>query len=492
MTRPAAVTGSLLLPAGDGRAGVWAERLELPNPSYVAWKRHKKGKEPEKTVHPLILQDGGPWAGGFAVPRNAPNAMGSGADRRVTPEADALTFAGEVREYQIGAVSNAIAAGEGLIISPTGSGKSAMGCRLMCEYPTPALVICHSKDLALQWEKEVLAFTGESVAFIGFGFGKKRSGDATTARVVVASRATLGRLSWWDIFQKWGKRFGLVIVDECHRAGSAQYMKILAALPARHRFGVTATGQRSDGLWKWVLWSLGPVVAEVDHRELEAAGKILRPRVRFWEAPALVLSDALMKRARRGLHIAISRGAVKGASTFDEAVAAKGFTWLAHLEPHERAQALAEDRGRNGGLVVEARLLAEQGRVILALTQLVSHCYELAEMMCAAGLDAVALVGEMKVEDRALILGRLRDGSVQVVVATSLADEALDVPRVDTAMLIRPTQLDGPTCQKIGRIVRPHEGGQPALVLDVCDKYTTYRRYSAARKRLYRGRGWLS
>ena len=67
MSAPAAVCGALLLPPGDARAPRWVARLSLPNPAYVAWLRHGKGSQPDKTVSPIVRQDGGPWKGGSLV-----------------------------------------------------------------------------------------------------------------------------------------------------------------------------------------------------------------------------------------------------------------------------------------------------------------------------------------------------------------------------------------------------------------------------------------
>jgi len=444
---PAAVCGALVYPPGDKRTEAWAKRLSLPNPAYVAWLRHNKGREPRHTVSPLVQMDGGAWRGGFAVPRCAPGAAGSGADRMVSPPAERVTFKGDLRVYQSKAVDDTVSAGGGLVVMPTGAGKTVVGCALISRHDTPALILVHTRDLADQWVARARDFLGVECGVVGYG--KKAPPD--DARVVIGSMQTMGRWGFWKTHQ-FGQRFGLVMVDEVHHSPCVTYLGILAGLPGRHRIGLTATPERMDGLSPWMTWSLGEVVAEVDHRELEDSGAVLKPRIRWWQAPAVDLED---------------------------------------MEAHERAAKLADDDGRNGGLIFEARLLVEQNRVVLMLVKLVDHAHQLAEGLQVAGVRASALVGDVKPKERAAILGRMRSGDVDVVVATSLADEGLDAPRVDTVVLTEPTRNVGRVLQRIGRALRPHEDGQEPLIVDVVDTWGPYRGYAKAREKVYRGRGWL-
>ena len=448
MSGPAAITGGLLLPPNDPRATEWARRLSLPNPKYIAWLRHQKGKEPAKTLSPVSVQDAGPWKGGAIVPRCAERA--AGADRMVAPAGDALSFLGTLRPYQSAVVDAATERGSGVIVAPTGAGKTCIGCALMSAHDTPALVLVHSRDLADQWVERVRQFLGVEAGIVGYG--KRKNGEpGDEARVVVASLQTLARWGWFETHE-WGQRFGLVIQDEAHHAPANTYLNVLYGLAGRFRYGLTATPERADGLTPWMSWSLGPVVAEVDHRELEAVGAVLKPQIRWWQAPAVDLDD---------------------------------------MEPHERAAKLADDDGRNGGLIFEARILVEQGRVVLMLVKLVDHAHQLAEGLQVAGVRASALVGDVKPKERAAILDRMRAGEVDEVVATSLADEGLDAPRVDTIIMTEPSRNVGRVRQRIGRALRPHVDGRQPLVVDVVDSHGGYRGAAKVREREYRRLGWL-
>tara|TARA_Y100000114_G_scaffold14231_2_gene11597 strand:+ start:2277 stop:3620 length:1344 start_codon:yes stop_codon:yes gene_type:complete len=444
-----AICGGLLLRPGDRTRARWVKALSVPNPAYLAWLRYPRGQQPAQRVHPVRTQDGGPWKGGAIVPRYAPGIEEADAvDRMTCPEAEPLAFRGDLRPYQQQAVEAAVEAGRGVIVAPTGAGKTVIGCGLIAAHDTPALILVHSRDLADQWVERVRQFLGVEAQVVGYG----RKLPDEVGRVVVGSLQTLGRWEWHRL-HKWGEAFGVVIQDEAHHAPARTFAGVLAGMRGRHRYGLTATPERADGLTPWMRASLGPTVAEVDHRVLESAGRVLRPEIRTWYAPAVDLDD---------------------------------------MEPHERARALALDVARNLGITTEARLLVDRGHVVLALVQLVEHAHSLAEIMTEHGLHAVPLVGDMKPIERAAVLDHMRAGRVDVVVATSLADEGLDAPRVSAVMLTAPTQNVGRTLQRIGRALRPHDDAPDPVVVDVVDAWGPYRGYAQARRGEYRRRGWIS
>ena len=419
-------------------------RLRLPNPAHLAWLKHGKGPEPAREVHPLHRQDGGPWNGGAVVPRYAPGA--EGADRMTAPEAEPLSFEGKLRPYQLEAVDAATGAGHGVVVAPTGAGKTVIGCAILARHATPALVLVHSRDLADQWVERIERFCGVRAELLGYG--RKPSEEA---RVVVASLQTLARWSWWDL-HRWGERFGVVIQDEAHHAPARTYLGVLAGLRGRYRYGLTATPEREDRLTPWMRWSLGPTVYEVDSGRLEAAGAVLRPTIQTWRAPDVPLDG---------------------------------------MDSPCRDRTLAADAARNAGLVVQCRLLCDRRHVVLVLVKLVEHARTLAELLCAAGLDAAAMVGAMRSKERADVLDRMRAGTVQVVVATSLADEGLDAPRLSAVVLASPTRNIGRTLQRIGRALRPCEGAPSPVVVDVHDSFGPYQGYARQRRTVYRSRGWV-
>jgi superfamily II DNA or RNA helicase len=75
---------------------------------------------------------------------------------------------------------------------------------------------------------------------------------------------------------------------------------------------------------------------------------------------------------------------------------------------------------------------------------------------------------------------------VPVLVATSLADEGLDLPRLSRVFLAFPSRAKGRTVQRLGRLMRPHpEKRRPLLVDFVDSRVPLLRRQHNERRRLY-------
>jgi superfamily II DNA or RNA helicase len=442
-----AICGALLLRPGDANGPRFRRALSLPNPQHLAWKRHGKGKEPAHEVSACGVMDGGPWKGGTWVPRCADGVQG--AVRTVAPPAAPLEFLWRLRGYQQAAADAVVEAGGGIVEAPCGAGKTVIGCSLMSRYDTPCLVLVHTRDLAMQWVARIRDSLGIEAGLVGYG--KRKKGEpGGDARVVVASLQTLARFGWWAVHE-FGLRFGLVIADEAHHVPASTWGAVMAGLSARVRVGLTATPERADGLTPILGWHLGPTVARIDPQVLEDNGSVLAPRIQRWHAPEIDLEG---------------------------------------LESHERDRALAEHEARNAGICIEARMLVEGGGRVLLLVKLVDHAYTLAALLCAAGVDAAALVGEIKPAERAELVERMRSGTVEVVVATSLADEGLDAPRLDSLIMAAPSGNLGRVEQRIGRVCRPHEDGLDPVVVDVVDSWGPFQGYARRRAGLYSARGW--
>jgi superfamily II DNA or RNA helicase len=102
-------------------------------------------------------------------------------------------------------------------------------------------------------------------------------------------------------------------------------------------------------------------------------------------------------------------------------------------------------------------------------------------------MEAEILVGSVKKDMRREIIDRLRSGSLRVVMASTLADEGLDVPRLDRIVLAFPGRTKGRTAQRLGRVMRPHPDKDSAVLIDFVDaSVPPLLRQFRERSRLYR------
>jgi superfamily II DNA or RNA helicase len=325
-----------------------------------------------------------------------------------------------LRDYQVEATNELARHRSGLLVVPTGGGKTIVGCAIAAHHGRSTLVVAPTADLVTQWATE-------AAAHLGVEAGVLRGGKATLRPFSVATPQTalkhVGALAG---------RFGLLLVDEAHRAAAPTYLELLFRLGARYRYGLTATPKRADGLEAFVTAHLGPARATVNRPDLEEAGHLERP-----------------------LFVAVPT---------DFTFAYAGPTdWPRLLD------ALFVDEARNQLLVDTIARECRDGATGLVLTARVEHAKQLASALEAAGLRAASLTGDMKAGPRESTLDRARRGELDVVTATSLADEGLDLPRISRLFLVAPGKAESRLIQRVGRVLRPHPKKGAPIVFDFVD-----------------------
>lgn len=422
--------------------------LSFPNPAYLDRLRLglHPGGEPDELC---FLDDDGDEV---RLPRGAIHALRKLAaidgvevrceDRRLLPS-EGLASLPEValRDYQARAVAALARVTQGTVVIPCGGGKTRVGIGAVASLRTPALVLVHTLDLAEQWRSELRALLGIEAGLVGGG--ADAPGAVTVGVIQTLVRWEPERL---DAFLG---GFGLLVLDEAHHVAAATFHEIVGRCPARYRLGLTATPEREDGLTPLLELFLGRPLAIVSHEELVAAGVLALPDIRVVET---------------------------------------GFTF-----PYFRADdyaammsALVADEARNDLVVGAVAADARAGHTCLVLSGRVDHCRILARRVAAAGVEAAELTGRVSKERRGELLGRARRGELRVLVATSLADEGLDLPRLSRVFLAYPSRARGRTVQRLGRLMRPHaDKARPELVDFVDRKVPILRRQHLDRRRLY-------
>jgi ATP-dependent helicase YprA (DUF1998 family) len=84
-----------------------------------------------------------------------------------------------------------------------------------------------------------------------------------------------------------------------------------------------------------------------------------------------------------------------------------------------------------------------------------------------------------------------RDGSIRCMIATSLADEGMDVPRASVLILATVGRSAAKLEQRTGRVMRPHESKTFGVVYDYADKGSKMAYYQhLARLKTYKALGY--
>ncbi len=421
------------------------QTLSAPNPEYSL--RQRMGRWTGNTPENLTLI-GYSHNGELALPRGAVAALKAAAvaagrrvvfdDQRVSFEAEEYGFSFSLRDYQEEAAAALVHNTQGVVVLPCGGGKTVVGAAVIARLGQPALVLVHTHDLLEQWRNTLRDALGVEPGIIAGGELKPDRVTVATIQTLI----TLGPSALWRL----GQRFGLVIIDEAHHVPSETFRLVLGRIPAKYRFGLTATPERADGLTPLLTFGLGPIVFDLKHQRLVDAGYLVIPEVYRVDTNISVEAD----------------------------------------DYTELVSALCKHEARNRQLLQLASECAHGGRCTLILSGRVTHCEQLAAALNEDGIDAAALTGRVPKKKRTALLGLFRAGELPILCATSLADEGLDVSRLERLILATPARAEGRTIQRLGRLMRPHPGKATPILYDLVDDHPMAQRHHAARRYAYR------
>ncbi|MGW1431013.1 DUF3427 domain-containing protein [Streptomyces sp. NPDC002431] len=322
-----------------------------------------------------------------------------------------------------------------LLVAATGTGKTVMAAldfkrlRQTLGRDPRLLFVAHRKEIleqSLRVYQNVLVDANFGELFVGGEIPENWTHVFGSVQSLSSSRA-LDRLN--------PDHFDVIVIDEFHHGTSQTYRRIVDHFEPQELLGLTATPERMDGLNIQDEFFDGRIAAEM----------------RLWEA---LENDLLSPFHYFGVTdntdmsaIAWKRGSYDSAD-------------LSNLFTGNTARAR---------LVVQAvrDKVTDPGSMrALGFCVSIAHSNFMADFFRQAGLNAIALSGETPRDERKNALEKLRSGEIQVIFSVDLFNEGLDIPDVDTLLLLRPTSSATVFLQQLGRGLRRTEGKAVLTVLD--------------------------
>jgi superfamily II DNA or RNA helicase len=228
--------------------------------------------------------------------------------------------------------------------------------------------------------------------------------------------------------------FDLIVVDEAHHSTSRTYRDILNRFPNARVLGVTATPIRLDG--KGFRGIFDELICGVTVSELIESGSL--SQYKYFATEVSMSVEGVGKR----------QGDFK-------------------TEDVARANPVA---GLAGDVVKSYRDYLEGKQAVIFCIN-VEHSIAIAEHFKATGIVAHHLDGNTPSSERADVMNQFRDKQIQVLTNCALFDEGLDIPSLDGVILARPTQSLSRFLQMVGRALRPCEGKDRAIIIDLAGNY---------------------
>lgn len=311
----------------------------------------------------------------------------------------------------------------GLVVMATGLGKTWLAAFDVDQtQPERVLFVAHREEILLQAERTFQRILPGRR--IGRYNGSQKDHEA---EVLFASIQTLSRVEHLDAFSP--EHFGYVIIDEFHHAAAQTYRRVLRHFQPRFLLGLTATPSRTDRSDILSLCDDNLVYVKDLH---DAIGMGLLVPFGYW-------------------------------GIWDRTVDYQEIPWRSgRFDPHALEARLATmNRARH----VLDEWERKKATRTLAFCASRKHADFMADHFSSAGVSAASVHGASPL-DRGSAVEALTSGALEVVFSVDLFNEGVDIPALDTVMMLRPTESPVLFLQQLGRGLRLHEEKEHLTVLD--------------------------
>jgi len=293
------------------------------------------------------------------------------------------------RQDQLKLIESWLDKPRGIIVAPTGSGKTILGFGCLSAFEEVNIIwLCHTKDLQKQAYNEALRLGFKSVGRVGDGFHELGKS------ITIATRQ-----SFKNIADSYGDIYDVVVVDEVHHVTTLdnEYHYILTHLLAPFRLGLTASDQKiKEGLPELAATGLiGPIIGELTLNEGIDLGILAIPKMKMLKTSISQEVKALHK----------------------------------YSEVYEFG--IVRRTERNQLIAATAKIHTDkQETVLIMVTQLVHGDLILAALK-EIGIKAIFVEGLTKSENRESIKDAIQNKDIHCVICSSVWKEGINIPSLD-------------------------------------------------------------
>lgn len=374
----------------------------------------------------------------------------------------------ELRSYQNESLKRWAEAGRrGVIVLPTGSGKTVIAVKAIELVNEPSIVVVPTLDLLEQWRSRLYKEFNTEIGVYG--------GGEDTVKAVTVSTYDSAYLRAGDL----GNRFNLIVFDECHHLPAEGYRQIAEMFIAPYRLGLTATYEREDGL----------------HRELPRLVGGVVYRLRPHDLAGEYLSDYTVQRINVPLTAKELAEYQENHRVFKDYLKNMGMTmrspqdllkliWRSNRDPEARKALLARNRAHsisfNSESKTEAlRKILEENRDarIIIFTQHNDLVHRISREFLIP-----YITHKTPKEERTDILEAFKEGVYRAVVTSKVLDEGIDVPEASLGIIVSGTGSSREFTQRLGRLLRKKED-KKATLIEIVSQQTSESRVSQRRKK---------
>ena len=319
----------------------------------------------------------------------------------------------------------------GLVVLATGLGKTWLSAFDAEQAGAKrVLFVAHREEILNQARQTFRRIRPQ--ATLGLYTGKEKVPEAD---VIFASIQTMGRVGHLAKFPP--TTFDYIIIDEFHHAAASNYKKLLLHFRPAFMLGLTATPERTDG---------GDLLGLCGEN--------------------LVFNCDLVEGIRQGLLAPYRYFGIP------DKVDYSNIPWRSsRFDPEELTNKLASDERAENSL---EQYREKAGDRTLAFCCSVRHAVYMRDYFANAGIACAVVHSQAGSDGRASSLERLTEGTIQVLFTVDMFNEGVDLPLVDTVLMLRPTESKILWIQQFGRGLRKAEGKDHLRVIDYIGNHRSF------------------
>jgi superfamily II DNA or RNA helicase len=343
-------------------------------------------------------------------------------DKRVEPKRNSVKIMNKLpfpdfRYYQKDAVKNLLNDGRGIVVLPTGTGKTVTAAKMIWELGVKTLIITPSKNITDMME-EVM------VRFFGSGAVEVLNTKAVKVKkpIAICNIQALIKIppsAFQDV--------NAVFIDEFHHSAASTYQEVnLNHLKnVFYRIGLTATNFRNDGADLALEGVLSEVLYEYSVKAAIKDGFLVKPRFEIIDLQMNLQETSYQKVYREGI---------------------------------------VENKERNEIIADIAKEVKKKKTIILV--QYKEHGEMLKELIPWAKF----IHGEEKDAERQKMMKDFKDGDLDCLIGTSVIGEGVDLPCAEVLIMAGGGKARSQVIQNIGRVLRIHPKKKEAVIYDFKDR----------------------
>ncbi len=332
--------------------------------------------------------------------------------------------------------------GNGVVVLPCGAGKTVVGMAVMDLIKSHTLILTTGITAIRQWKRELIEKMEINPDDVGEYSGEVKEIRPVTITTYQIMTHRKSREHDFRHFQTVNDHaWGLLIYDEVHLL-PAQVFRFTASLQAIRRLGLTATLVREDGREEDVFSLIGPKCYDVPWKVIEKQGFIA-------EAECIEI-----------------RTDIKGDARFAYVSA----------EQRQRFRVASENPGKNP--VIQKLVARHKDDKVLIIGQYLDQLHTI-----ASDVGAPIITGKTTQPEREDLYHRFRDGALSVLVVSSVANFAIDLP--DASVAIQVSGKFGSRqeeAQRLGRILRTKSDGRGARFYTIVTRDTEEQDFALKRQ----------